>query len=114
MWISKSKGLLFMIIGVLLLLAAVCLYSRHSDHSARKLGCKAVQLKQGYGYLISLKNDTLIYQPYIPAIGKHIPFSNRQDALKVGNMVCRKLQNNQLPSMSKAEIDALGISYSRF
>ncbi len=103
-----------MIIGILLLVAAVCFYSPHNDVAGGKLECKAVQVDRGYGYIITLGEDTFIYQPYIPAIGKRIPFSSRQDALKVGNVVRRKLLNNQLPSMSKTEIDSLGISYPHF
>ncbi len=112
MWINKSKRLLFMIVGILLIVSAVYLYYRHTHE--RVLRCHAMVLNAGYGYVITLGKDTLIYQPYIPAIGGKIPFSSRDDAMKVGKVMCKKLLRNQQPSLNRHEIDSLGIIYPKF
>lgn len=75
----------------------------------KKLHCEAVLLEKGYGYVVLYGRDTLIYQPYIPAIGKKATFSTEEDALKVANMVCRKLVQKTPPNMTKNEIDSLGV-----
>ena len=48
--------------------------------------------------------DTLIYQPYIPAIGEKTAFTSEEDALKIGTLVCRKLAEKQPPTVSREEI----------
>ena len=45
--------------------------------------------KGGYGYVVVYGADTLIYQPYIPAIGEKTAFTSEEDALKIGTLVCR-------------------------
>ncbi len=112
MWINKSKRLLFMIVGILLIVSAVYLYYRHTHE--RVLRCHAMVLNAGYGYVITLGKDTLIYQPYIPAIGRKIPFSSRGDAMKAGKAMCHKLLRNQQPGLNRHEIDSLGIIYPKF
>ncbi len=112
MWINKSKRLLFMIVGILLILSAAYFYYKNTHEKV--LRCHAMVLNAGYGYVITLGKDTLIYQPYIPAIGGKIPFSSRDDAMKVGKVMCKKLLRNQQPSLNRHEIDSLGIIYPKF
>ncbi len=112
MWINKSKRLLFMIVGILLILSAAYFYYKNTHEKV--LRCHAMVLNAGYGYVITLGKDTLIYQPYIPAIGGKIPFSSRDDAMKVGKVMCHKLLRNQQPGLNRHEIDSLGIIYPKF
>lgn len=60
--------------------------------------------KRGYGYVVVYGADTLIYQPYIPAIGEKTAFTSEEDALKIGTLVCRKLAEKQPPTVSREEI----------
>ena len=71
------------------------------------------QAEGGYGYMVLHKGDTLIRQPYIPAVGRKIAFATKEDALKVAKLVCRKLDEKQSPSISKKEITMLGIIVNR-
>ena len=75
--------------------------------------CRAMQAEGGYGYMVLHKGDTLIRQPYIPAVGRKIAFATKEDALKVAKLVCRKLDEKQSPSISKEEITMLGIIVNR-
>lgn len=105
MSIKRLKGI-SLVLGLLLILSVVGFYW----YSTRgRLHCEAVRLEKGYGYIVAYGKETLIYQPYIPAIGKKIAFNKKEDALKVANVVCRKLSQRISPSMSKEEIDSLGI-----
>ena len=111
MSINKRLKGLFLISSLLLILSAVGFYW----YSTReRLRCEVVQLERGYGYIVFYGKDTLIYQPYIPAIGRKIAFNKKEDALKVANLVCRKLSQRISPSMSRREIDSLGIAIPDF
>jgi hypothetical protein len=92
-------------IGVLSLVA-VCLscFSGCTNVAGEKLSCRSMQVKGGYGYVVVYGTDTLIYQPYIPAIGEKITFASEEDALKIGRLVCRKLAEKQPPTVSREEI----------
>ena len=97
-------------IGVLSLVA-VCLSccSGRADAGSGDFACRAMPVEGGYGYVVLRGADTLIYQPYIPAVGSKVAFATAQDALKVGRLVCRKLHEKKSPGISKAEVTALGV-----
>lgn len=92
-------------IGVLSLVA-VCLSccSGRTGAGAGEFTCCVMQEEGGYGYVVFHKEDTLIRQPYIPAIGKKMAFATEEDALKIGRLVCRKLAEKQPPTVSREEI----------
>ena len=89
-------------IGVLSLVA-VCLscFFGCTNAAGEKLSCRSMQVKGGYGYVVVYGIDTLIYQPYIPAIGEKITFASEEDALKIGRLVCRKLAEKQPKKIKK-------------
>ena len=85
-------------IGVLSLVAVCLSYcSGRTNAAGEKLSCRSMQVVV-YGA------DTLIYQPYIPAIGEKTAFTSEEDALKIGTLVCRKLAEKQPPAVSREEI----------
>ena len=92
-------------IGVLSLVA-VCLSccSGCTNAAGEKLSCRSMQVEGGYGYVVIYGADTLIYQPYIPAIGERTAFASEEEALKIGSLVCRKLAEKQPPTVSREEI----------
>ena len=96
-------------------LVAVCLscFSGCTNTDETEFTCRAMQAEGGYGYMVLHKGDTLIRQPYIPAVGRKIAFATKEDALKVAKLVCRKLDEKQSPSISKEEITMLGIIVNR-
>lgn len=73
------------------------------------LHCETMQVNGGYGYIIKRGTDTLIYQPFIPAIAREIPFNYEEDARKVGQLVCDKLINGEMPGMTAEEMAKLCI-----
>ena len=85
---------------------AVCLSccSGRKSAGSEEFVCRPVQVEGGYGYVVLHEEDTLIYQPYIPAIGEKTAFTSEEDALKIGTLVCRKLAEKQPPTVSREEI----------
>lgn len=92
-------------IGVLSLVAVCLSYcSGRTNAAGEKLTCRSMQVEGGYGYVVVYGADTLIYQPYIPAIGEKTAFTSEEDALKIGTLVCHKLAEKQPPTVSREEI----------
>ncbi len=97
-------------IGVLSLVAVCLSYcSGRTNAAGEKLSCRSMQVEGGYGYVVVYGADTLIYQPYIPAIGEKTAFTSEEDALKVAKLVCRKLDEKKSPDISKEEITMLDV-----
>ena len=63
-----------------------------------------------WGYIILQNDKQIIRQFTIPAIAGNIPFFNQFEANLVGNLVVKKLNHSQPPSVSKKELDSLGIT----
>lgn len=61
----------------------------------------------GYGYIVLERQDTLIYQPYIPAVEGQRPFPSEKAARKVAAYICRKLEAGQPPTLGKEELESL-------
>ncbi len=98
---------LFIMIGVSSMLAA-CLFSCSGCSSnSDELKCRVVEVEGGYGYMVLCGNDTLIYQPYIPAVEGRQPFSTKESALNTGKLVCKKLFDGEPPTLSKEEVNRL-------
>lgn len=98
--------LMFIVKLGVLSVVTVCLSccSGRKGVGSGEFACRPVQVVGGYGYVVLHQEDTLIYQPYIPAIGKRVPFASEEDALKVSGLVCRKLMEGQPPTVSWEEI----------
>lgn len=88
-------------LGLLLLLTAL---TACRDGGLR---CHVVREGEGYGYVILQADDTLIMQPYMPAVGGRRPFTTHRHARAVGELVCRKLQEGRSPMVSRGEVEAL-------
>ena len=88
-------------IGLMLLLTAL---TACRDGGLR---CHVVREGEGYGYVILHAADTLIVQPYMPAVGGRRPFTTRRHAHAVGELVCRKLMSGRSPMVSRGEVEAL-------
>ncbi len=68
-----------------------------------------MQVDSGYGYVILNGKDTLIVQPFIPAVGKKRPFASAEDARKIGEMVLGKMAGAELPTVTSEEVKAAGV-----
>lgn len=66
-----------------------------------------ISLDNGYGYSISHNGKVIIYQPFIPCIGSKTAFKSKEDAKKIANIICKKLENNNSPTITNKEIQQL-------
>lgn len=68
--------------------------------------CRIFPVADGFGYDIIVNGKTKIHQPVIPGIPGNHPFSSRQDALKISQLVIKKLQAGvALPNISRKELE---------
>lgn len=66
--------------------------------------------KAGFGYNVLVDGKIFVHQPSIPSIPGNQPFSSKEKAELVANLVMLKLKNNIMPpSVSKNELDSLQI-----
>ncbi len=61
----------------------------------------------GWGYDILRKNKIIIHQPFMPAVQGEIAFRNKSAARKTGRLVVKKLENKQLPTINKEELNTI-------
>ncbi len=74
-----------------------------------KLDSEVFAADNGFGYTITYEGKTLIKQNNIPAMEELKSFCSRNDALKVANLVIKKLEGNKPPTISLNELIALQI-----
>lgn len=112
MKISKRSLVIIAAIAVMSCIAAYSFlnYERHDD--LLKVDVVPFELtdKTGWGYEIKVDHKTFVRQESIPAIAGDRPFGSKEDAKKTGELVVRKLIKGNLPSLSAAEVIALGVA----
>lgn len=99
------KQMFIMKLGVLSLVAA-CLSCCLGQKADGELKCRVMEVPGGYGYTVFHGSDTVIYQPFIPAVGGRRPFLTKKDALNAGKLVCRRLAGGQSPALSREDVEA--------
>ena len=73
------------------------------------LHVESIKTASGWGYTISHKDKILIKQTIIPVISEVKSFSSEEDALKVADLVVKKLNQNASPSVTKNDLILLKI-----
>jgi hypothetical protein len=64
----------------------------------------------GWGYQILNNGKLYINQPHIPSIQGNIGFDSKDNAIKTGEYIINKLENNIFPpTVSPEELDSLGV-----
>ena len=73
------------------------------------LKVESFKTTSGWGYLLSYKNKIIIKQSIIPVINDTKSFSTEKDAIKVANLVAKKLKENNSPTVTKNDLILLKI-----
>lgn len=73
------------------------------------LKASSIKTTSGWGYTISYYNKILIKQTIIPAISENKSFGCEEDALKVADLVIKKLNQNTSPSVTQNDLILLKI-----
>lgn len=82
-----------------------------SSDSSPDWSLKVYQGAQGWIYEIYNDTTLFILQKHIPAISGRITFKSEEDARACGNLAIQKLQYKRFPTISRSELDSLGIKY---
>lgn len=98
--------LLFLLVT---LIAVGVFYYTHQDKHAYHVEVVKVE-PSGYGYKILQGKKTVVYQPFVPALGQKQPFLSEEDANKVGKLVRDRIETGKDFSISIEDIRQLGLS----
>jgi len=113
-----KKYKLLLIAGVIIIaIAAVLFYSTKNKTNTiveKTWTLKTIPLEKGWGYTIYHGEMLTIKQNRIPAIPINTPFISEESAQKTGEIVLQKIKNHKIPSISKKELQDLGIIDSLF
>lgn len=96
------KTSLLVLVGTGALLGLAACLSCYSFHEEPR--CCTFPVPGGYGYAILYQKDTLIKQPYMPAISGRQPFRTVREARAIGELVCRKLRKGHPPTVTPEEV----------
>ncbi|MBN2806851.1 MAG: DUF4907 domain-containing protein [Prolixibacteraceae bacterium] len=73
---------------------------------------RVIQLNtKAWAYEILIDTIPYIHQAFIPGIAGNQAFESAEEARKCSELVLKKLRNKQIPSISRKELDELGIAY---
>ncbi|TDW46371.1 uncharacterized protein DUF4907 [Flavobacterium sp. 270] len=98
-WGNIQKNLVFLL---LVLLLSAC-------SKKESLKAETFKTQSGWGYTIAYKNKIVIKQSIIPVISDSKSFSTEDDALKVADLVVKKLHQNISPTVTKKDLILLKI-----
>ncbi len=90
------------LLGVLLLLV--------SCEKKEEFDVKSFKVNTGWGYTIGMNDKIIIKQTVIPTVSAKRSFSSEADALKVGNLVLKRIKQNLSPTVAKKDLILLEIS----
>ena len=74
-----------------------------------ELNLESIKTPTGWGYVIKNNDRIIIKQSIIPVIPSQKSFETEQQALKVGNLVLQKLNENKSPTITKKDLILLSI-----
>ena len=109
---KQKKIFLFIIVGVILLGAVAYTiyffeYKKKSNYVFVQV--RAIQNTNGWGYEILTDGKVYIRQDFIPAIPGRRSFETKEQALAVGNKVLYKIEHQQMPVITPAELKEMNI-----
>ena len=108
------RGILTVVIGSLafFLQSSVSPRTDRAEDVQTVFRAEIIALKDGtFGYDIFADGKRIIHQPHMPAVHGLQGFATVDDARRVAQFVIGKLAANEIPSVSKEELDNLKIMY---
>jgi hypothetical protein len=112
--ISKKHIYVIALLAIVIIVVGVYTRNYYRQNEMIKVEVKPFKIGNGWGYDITVDNKVYIHQEFIPGISGNQSFRSKEDAIKTGNLVIKKIiDGNQLPGLSAEEITALGINLSQ-
>lgn len=81
-----------------------------SCNKKEALSLQSLKTPTGWGYTIHFNDKIIIKQTIIPVISKNESFKTEEEALKVGDLVLEKLEENLPPTITKNDLILLNIN----
>ena len=106
--ISHRRWFLFFL-AVIVIITITAAFFKGENPTISQYSLQVIQIDGGWGYEIVADNKIYISQKYIPAIEGNQLFDNKDDAIKVGQLVLYKLQNKHSPTITKEDLAKLKI-----
>ncbi|MBC5837158.1 DUF4907 domain-containing protein [Flavobacterium sp. F-392] len=106
-WTSIQQLLLLVNKYTIVLVLCMTLFVSCKQNENLKL--TSLKTEAGWGYTISNNEKIIIKQTVIPVISDNKSFKTEEDALKVGNLVLQKLNDNASPTVTKKDLNTLAI-----
>lgn len=111
--VKTKKGLAFTLVLLTMVVGIFYWWKFSKNGPDHYYTIEVVELHEGgFGYKILHQDEMLIYQPFVPAVGHNKPFANKEDAIKVAQLVRNKLESGYGFSVSAKEIQELDLSVS--
>ena len=107
---NKRRILFYTGLGILLLSG---MWWHHSHTGKRDHYClEVIKLDEdrGYGYTIKQEEQTVIYQPFVPALSRRRPFDTPDEAARVGSLVLERLKSGQDFSVTEEDLRRLEVN----
>ena|ERR1700733_8721172 len=97
------------IIGVAVVISFVILViNTGNKHPAPAITYKTFYQPSGWGYEILENNKIFIHQDFVPVLSGEKGFSKKEYAEQAARLVVEKIQQNQLPTLTKNELTLIG------
>jgi Domain of unknown function (DUF4907) len=93
-----------LVLSVALLVSIAILYIRNK-HPHPKFAYQVFQAQKGWGYDILVNDSLVIHQENMPVISLTKGFDSKEQAEKTALLVIKKLQQNNLPTLTKFEME---------
>lgn len=94
---------------VLLKLLLIFIILTSCKEPQESLTSEVYKIKNGYGYKIILKDKVIINQNCIPVIQGNNPFCDSLDALKISQIVIKKIKSKEMPTIDTEDLTKLKI-----
>jgi len=102
---TKTRKKILIVLALFLTVAAII--AAAFIRRGHSYDVKLFRTGNGWGYDVLKDGETLIHQPYIPAIEGEVPFSSEEEAGRTARIVVKKLRKKQIPSVSREEMEKL-------
>lgn len=106
---KKNKPVYIVYSGLLIILLLGMWWCFYIERQNYTLEVMKLDDGRGYGYVISQGEQTVIYQPFVPALSQRKPFDSAEEAFRVGDWVLKRLKLGQDFSVTKADLERLKV-----
>lgn len=107
---NKRKAFIVLILLAAAITGGIYTWQQNKQPERLKVEVKPFTSGNGWGYNITVDHKIYIHQETIPAMAGNYTFTSKEDAVKTGNLVVKKLVAGKFPSLSSEEIMGLGIT----